>query len=256
MEVLLFGGTSEGRILAEWLSARGTCDVVACTATDYGASLVEGNDHVSVVLGPLDANEKMRLVQEHDFSCVIDATHPYAEHISDSIDKLARDCSLDVVRVVREEQVAYGAHEGVLAFSTVREAADHLATTRGNVLLTTGAKELETFARRLPDYAERLYVRILPVGASLAKVEALGIPVSHIVAMQGPFSVELNAALMHELDISYLVTKESGSAGGFAQKLEAAQQCGVKALVVKRPPQHDGVLVQEAMALLEDRYGV
>ena len=252
MEVLVFGGTAEGRELVAWLDARGTCDVVACTATEYGASLVEGGAHVQVVRGPLSPEDKRVLMAEHDFACVVDATHPYATHISQSVAELARQHDVDLLRVVRES-AAPGAWTSV---ASMEEAAAHVAARDGNVLLTTGSKDLGAFVGGFGGDVERLYVRVLPVEASLRRVAGLGIPVSHTIAMQGPFSARLNEALMREFHIRNVVTKQSGAAGGFCQKAEAARACGAELVVVERPQAEEGPSLEETKRRLEVAYGL
>ena len=116
-------------------------------------------------------------------------------------------------------------------------AAERLKTTQGNVLLTTGAKELGTFA---PLGGERLYPRVLPLASSLEACASAGVPSSHILALQGPFSQELNEALIRQHHIAYLVTKDGGPAGGFGEKAAAAQAAGAKLLLIRRP-QEEGL---------------
>ena len=252
MEVLVFGGTAEGRQLVEWLAGRASCDVVACTATSYGASLLACGPRVQVLEGPLSDADKRRLMEAHRFACIVDATHPYAQHISQSVADLGRRHDVEVVRVVRE-----GAGEGPwTTVADAREAARLLAGTEGNILLTTGSKDLPAFTEGIPGYAERLYVRVLPVTASLERTQELGIPASHVIAMQGPFSEQLNRALIEELGIAHLVTKQSGATGGFDEKVRAAQACGIDLLVIERPRQEEGLLLPEAEAYLEERYGL
>lgn len=252
MELLLFGGTTEGRLLVEWLDARDCCDVVVCTATDYGSRLVEGGRRVRCVQGPLTLEEKRALVDAHDFSCIVDATHPYARHISQSIAELARDCGLELLRVVRDDCEAEGPWTSV---ADAAAAAAHLAQSSGSILLTTGTKDLGCYVRALPDAAERLYVRVLPLATSLARVEELGIPATHVLALQGPCSERLNRALIDEYDIAHLVTKRSGAAGGFAEKAGAARACGIELVVIERPAGDDGITLDQAKRLLEERYG-
>lgn len=254
-EVLVFGGTVEGRQLAEWLGGRDACDVTYVTATDYGASLVAAAPSVRTVVGPLSPDEKARLVSEHDFVCIVDATHPYARHISESIRGLGDACGLDVVRVARAT-----APVGDAAWTSVasaQEAARLVAARPGNVLLTTGSKDLGAFVGAMRDYRSRLYVRVLPVTSSLEATEGLGIPASHVIAMQGPFSAELNRAIIRGLGISVVVTKQSGPAGGFDQKAQAAAECGAELVVIERPQGADvGMGPEEARRLLEVRYGL
>ena len=252
MEVLVFGGTVEGRKLVEWLSSLGVCDIVTCAATEYGGELVDGLARVTSLVGPLDANAKERLVSEHDFSCIVDATHPYATHVTESIATLAAAHGLPRLRLVRDE-----AADGPFTLvEDVAAAAAVVANRTGNVMLTTGAKDLATFANAVPDFADRLYVRILPVESSVAKARELGIPASHIIAMQGPFSTEMNVALIRQFDIRTMVTKASGATGGFQEKIDAAAACGTELVVIQRPDEEEGLSFSEAQVELAKLLGV
>ena len=289
-EILVFGGTSEGRELAEWLSARGTCEVVACSATELGGELVSGLPGVEALVGPLDAQAKEQLVAAHDFACIVDATHPYAVHVSQSLSALARAHGLPLLRLVRDvgeatlraaapgvgdeagwgtaegaaEGVAEGAAESasegvrpsVVTLPNVEAAARYVAGCAGRVLLTTGSKDLRVFTDAMSDFAERLYARILPVPDSIAHAHELGIPAGHIVAMRGPFSTAFNCALMRELGIRVMVTKASGAVGGFPEKMEAARLCGVQAVVIDRPVAEEGLSAAEVRETLATRFGV
>ncbi|MBO4365092.1 MAG: precorrin-6A/cobalt-precorrin-6A reductase, partial [Eggerthellaceae bacterium] len=111
--------------------------------------------------------------------------------------------------------------------------------------------DLPVYAQVVPDFTERFYVRILPVASSLAAAAELGIPTSHVVAMQGPFSQQFNEALMRELGVQTMVTKASGTAGGFWEKVDAARACGVQVVVIHRPLDEEGVSVQDLYSILE-----
>lgn len=253
MEVLVFGGTTEGRLLVEWLDGRDTCDVVACTATEYGEQLVSGGRRVRTVRGPLSTSDKQSLMRAHEFACVVDATHPYATHISASVAHMAEEHRVPLVRIVRDE----GGAGDWTSVANADAAAAHVAHADGNVLLTTGSKDLDVFVDAMDDVDRRLFVRVLPVVASLRRVAELGIPVSHTIAMQGPFSERLNVAIMREFDIAHVVTKRSGRAGGFEQKVAAARACAAELVVIERPhADAGGMRLEQAMEELERRYGV
>ena len=98
---------------------------------------------------------------------------------------------------------------------------EYLEGTSGNILVTTGEQRTGELyqADRLP---ERIFARVLSVGDVAVKCEELGIRGHHLICMQGPFSVEMNLAMLREYKISYLVTKESGIAGGYPQKCEGS----------------------------------
>ena len=250
-DILVFGGTSEGRHLVEWLDARGTCNIVACTATEYGASLLLGGKHVQVLQGPLTAEQKKTLMDTHDFTCMVDATHPFALHISESVAALAADHDVDLLRIEREN-VEEGNWKGV---ANAEEAAAYLASTTGNILLTTGSKDLAAFTHAIPDFKTRLWVRVLPVEESITCATKLGIPTDHIIAMQGPFTQAFNSALIRELNIDHLVTKQSGTTGGFDEKRAAADECDIELVVILRPAQEAGLSLEDAKRELEKRYG-
>lgn len=122
----------------------------------------------------------------------------------------------------------------IQSFAFLRCFALAKAGTEGNILLATGAKELAVFAGLEP---ARLYPRVLPTPEGIAACEAANVPHRNIIAMQGPFSLALNKALITQFQIRYLVTKDGGAAGGFAEKVQAAADTGAQLVVLRRPPE-------------------
>lgn len=237
MRVLLFGGTSEGAELARRLPRPGLALTVS-VATDYGAELLEGLP-VQVLRGRLDAEQMAALMQDYD--AVIDATHPYAVEVSENVRAAAERVGIPCHRLLRADENAAGDWTEVPDAET---AAKVLQTLPGNVLLTTGSKDLAAYTA-LPDYRERLWVRILPSEESLRHALSLGVPAKHIIAIHGPFSEELNTALLRQFDIKVLVTKRSGRAGGFAEKVRAARGTGTALVVLARPTEERGETLEE-----------
>ena len=233
-QMLLFGGTTEGRELAEALAAEGWA-VTLCVATEYGAALAPDCPGVTVHTGRLDQREMEALMKERHFRCVADATHPYAVEVTEHIQNAAECVGLPYHRILRENDQ----EDGCQSVRSLTEAAELLRTLPGSVLLTTGSKELEPFA--VPGLVERCFPRVLPTVEAVKKCRALGFSPKHIIAMQGPFSQELNVALLHQFGIRTLVTKASGSYGGFREKAEAARLAGCHLVVVERPRQEEGV---------------
>ena len=133
--------------------------------------------------------------------------------------------------------------EGCKVVTSAKEAAAFLATTEGPILVTTGSKDIACFAGIDP---KRLYVRVLPTHEALEACERMGVAHRNVIALQGPFSQELNEALMRQYRVRWLVTKDGGRAGGLREKLEAARCCGVKTLLVARPAD-DGMTVEELL---------
>lgn len=226
MRIVLFGGTTEGRTLSQELAALGA-EVAVCVATEYGREEQGQVSGVTVHTGPLDV-EGMAAVLNGAALC-IDATHPYAVLATANIRAAAELAGVPYRRLLRRPSVL---PKGSIVAESAGAATEYLRNTKGNVLLTTGARELTAFSGL--DGA-RLYPRVLPMVESLAACEALGIPRRNVIAMQGPFSQELNLALIQQFSIQYLVTKDGGEAGGFMEKAAAAGQGGAILVVIRRP---------------------
>lgn len=273
--IVVFGGTGEARRLAGALIERGRCEVVVSSATAYGASLIVeearrvSDMHVGTAgdvegacldarAGRLDAREMEELLRALPTACAVDATHPYAAEVSANIAQAARAADVPLIRVQREEDAeGSGLSEGAWTCASDPLAAARFAdSVRGNVLLTTGTKDLPVYMGGIARSRERVFARILPVPASLDAALAAGVAPSHIVAMQGPFSAALNAALIDEVGAQVLVTKASGQAGGFREKVRAARERGIELVVVQRPSAAPGMGVEDALDELERRFRV
>ena len=263
LNVLLFGGTTEGRVLANELILRGH-KVTVSVATPVGAEELVDASGAKILVGRLDAPAIARLAT--GFDLCIDATHPYAQAASEAIRTGCASTGIEVVRVVRKAcadvsdaasardttngsaanaSAATGSAATAIAatVATTNEAAEFLATTEGAILVTTGSKELSAFGNIDP---RRLYVRVLPTHEGIAACERIGIPHRNIVALRGPFSRELNEAILRQYGIRWLVTKDGGRAGGFEEKLLAAQACNVHCVLIRRPDE-TGISVEQLL---------
>lgn len=234
MKILLFGGTAEGHLLAQRLAAAGHA-VTCCVATGYGRDVLAPEENLVVLAGRMD-QEQMQLQMQRGYDSVVDATHPYAAQVSENIRAAAKQVGVPYERLLRPREQATG---GVLWADSVAGAAQQLQTLPGNVLLTTGSKDLAAFTQ-VGDFAVRLWVRVLPSLDSLSHALSLGFPAAHIICMQGPFSQELNAAMLRQIGARVLVTKDTGRAGGFSEKAQAAAQAEATLLVIRRPTDEAG----------------
>ena len=243
MEILLFGGTGEGRELAQWLLDR-QIPTLVCVATEYGETLLPPGAEAHV--GRLDRAEMEDLMASRPFTHVVDATHPYAVEVTANIKGAAEAAGLPCLRLVRQSDGEDLCHKA----GDMAGAADMLEQLPGNVLLTTGSKELDAFVR--PGLTERCYPRVLPMADSLDRCLKLGFPPKNIICMQGPFSKELNVALLRQYHIKTLVTKDTGGYGGFREKAEAAREAGCALRVVERPSREDGLTMEEIQERLKE----
>ena len=235
-KVIIYAGTTEGRRLAEYLLRYGV-RVHVCVATAYGESLLTKNENLTVSHERQDQSQMEAFIESFGPDYVVDATHPYAGEVTENIIHACETCGISkcYVRLVRkttgEEKTGL---QDCVYVSNMQEAVRYLRQTRGNILAATGSKELAAYTA-LPDYRERVYARVLSVKSVVEKCEELGFAGRHLICMQGPFSVEMNLAMLREYQISCLVTKESGSAGGYEEKCEAARIAGVKLVIIGRP---------------------
>ncbi len=272
--IAIFAGTTEGRKLSECLSAAGI-DHTVCVATEYGEIVLKPHHLANVHQGRMNREEIKEFLQNGGFKAVVDATHPYAKevtcNIKDAVIRLEeRGITIPYLRLKRDI-IASDSFEGqresgvdkesnrivsdyVAYFETNEECAEMLKHTEGNILLTTGSKELSKYCG-LESMKNRLYVRVLPGMESLSLCMEQGICGKQIIAMQGPFTTQLNEALIRQYHIAHLVTKESGVSGGYREKLEAAKRTGTRVYVIGRTEEKEGYTFAEVCEQLEKLCG-
>ncbi len=251
-QVLIFAGTTEGRRLSEELCAAAV-PVTACVATEYGETLLPRGEGITRLAGRLDEGKMEALMGEGDFSCVVDATHPYAAEVSENIREAAGRTGLSYLRLLREDVKAEPS-DRVFFVGSVREAVAFLSEREGRILASTGSKELSEYTA-LPDHKSRVFARVLSTEESVRLAGSLGFAGRNLICMQGPFSEELNYATMKEYGISWLVTKASGRAGGFEEKLRAAGRAGAGVVVVGRPEEAAGLSFSQVKKQVLALYG-
>lgn len=247
--ILLFAGTTEGRILAEYLN---TLKIAthACVATEYGEQLLINLEYVETTSTRLTADDMISLMNKEAFSLVIDATHPYATVVSSNIQSACKATNTKYYRVVRESSELLTKDTHMVFVESVEEAITYLKETSGNIFVTTGSKELYKY-KQLPDFENRIYARTLSSPNVVKECYEQGFQGKHLICMQGPFSAELNYAMLLHTEAKYLVTKESGLPGGFAEKIEAAKQASVTCVIIGRPEDVKGYTLDEMKEVID-----
>ena len=261
MKILIFGGTTEGRVLSEKLSKLNNEDsIIVSVASDYGEEMLRGIEGVSVHVGRLDKEQMAAFFRNNRIEVVVDATHPFATEVTENIKDACSETGVRYLRLRRaddksrdtsgietesgiisesgaeaelkskNESKKSGINNGpdedsfgtseipnkkrVLFFDTCECAAEALVgktealigesqaltgesqaltgglkasadSKEGNILLTTGSKELGIFASKLDK--KRLFVRVIPTESSIEKCRSEGIEESHVIALKGPF---------------------------------------------------------------------
>lgn len=250
-KLCVFAGTTEGRRLVEFLREQDAL-ITACAATEYGGELIEPSERITVLTGRMDEPHMEDLFASERFDLVIDATHPYASAVTENLMQACLNTNTEYLRL---ERGGTGSPQSAVCVPDAAAAVEYLNGTVGNILLTTGSKELCEFSST-EDFAERAFARVLPVESSISACREAGLKPSHILAMQGPFSVGMNAAMIKSVNAAYVVTKDSGKAGGFEEKALAAMKAGAKLIVIGRPESGAlGSSFGETLELLEKRFG-
>ena len=249
-KAVVFAGTTEGCEISIFLAGH-KVKVLACVATEYGSKSLTENEYLKIHAGRLDEKEMEELLRKAAPCLVLDATHPYAAEVTENIKKACVNVGLPYQRVLREK----GVHQEKAVYVPDTEAAvKFLEETKGNILLTTGSKELGKFTA-LPEAKERIYARVLSLPSVMETCKEYGFEGKHLIGMQGPFSMELNLAMLRQFDCKYLVTKDSGRAGGFQEKIDAAFAYGAVPVIIGRPVQETGLSVVECKGILAKKFG-
>ncbi len=237
--IIIFSGTTEGRKISEYLSAKATRHIV-CVATESGENVMSSSDFADVHVGRMSADDMEAFFEKNKPDAVIDATHPYAEIVTSIIKNVCEKMSIKYLRVSRSESVSLeGTHntsfsDMFMTYKNTGELVETLKSTTGNILLTTGSKELACFTQD-DELRDRIYARVLPTIDSIELCRQEGIDERHIIAMYGPHTTAMNEAVLQQFDIRHMVTKSSGTNGGYEEKLLAAKNCGVTVHVIERP---------------------
>lgn len=230
--ILILGGTSDANYIADLLKEQGI-DFCLSVTSDYGAKMAKRHESV-LHIGALTFDELEAFIVNKGITAIIDGTHPHAQVISEQVQKLSEQLS---VPYLRYERPCLEAHETLdtTYVNTVEEAA-RIASEKGQKIFLTGSKHLKTYVDLLA--GKDLYVRVIPSPMVIQEVINSGIPIDHLIAMKGPFTEALNKAMFESLAIEVLITKESGQAGGFEEKLRGARSAGVHTVVIQRPKVH------------------
>jgi precorrin-6x reductase len=238
--IIIFGGTTEGRLIGEWCSSHGI-PALYHAASEAGALSF---DNIKTNIGRMDCETMINFFLDTKPRLVIDATHPYAVLASANIKEACVRTNIKFLRVERER----GDINNCFCFSNGASLIKRLNDMHGAIFAATGAKDAALFTG-IDNFKQRVYLRLLPGIEGLAKCLELGYRAENLILMYGPFSKELNRAMFSATGASILVTKESGAAGGFTEKIEAARELGMRVAVIERPKESGGISVE---ALIRD----
>jgi len=244
-KIYIFSGTTEGRLLSEFLCKKGIENSVF-VATEYGEIVMREDPLCNINSGRMDLEQMIELFESDEPDYIIDATHPYAEIVTNNLKEACQVCDISekYYRLERKLDDVESESDYIDTVDSTDEAITLLSKCTGNILLTTGVKTIAEYAA---DEAirDRIYARILPSKESMDLAYDSGLLPRQIIAMEGPFLSELNEALIRQYNIKYLVTKNSGIRGGITEKLSAVKNTGIRAIVIDKKSEDTGYSLNE-----------
>ena len=236
MKILLLGGTKDSTNIIEHVKKNYDAYILTTTTTEYGARLAKESGSDDVIARPLPKDEIIALIKEENVDVLVDATHPFAAHITQTSASIAKELEIPYIRFERPTTNLENVDTSHIHYTDSFNEAGKLIESKfneGNVLHFAGANTMEDVLKHVS--VDRFYPRILKVESSIEKCEKLGIDPSHIIPMKGAASLDENIELIERYGAGVMITKESGEVGGVIEKIQAANQKDVAVIMIQRP---------------------
>jgi len=236
MKIMLLGGTKDSINIIEHIKDNYDASILTTTTTEYGARLAREGGSDMTIARPLPKDEIIEIIEKNDIDILIDATHPFAEHITQTSISIANELNMPFIRFERPITNFENVDTSRIRFVNSFDDAGKLIEkefSHGNVLHFAGANTMKDIVKYVS--AERFYPRILKVENSIRKCEELNIDPSHIIPMTGAATCKENIELIEKYDACVMITKESGAIGGVIDKIDAANEKNIAVVMIIRP---------------------
>lgn len=225
--ILILGGTTEGRIAARTLEEAGKTFYYSTKGDEQEVTM----HHGIRLQGAMDELDLERCCREHNIQLLVDAAHPFAIQLHQTVEKVAHTLNLLVIRFERiypprDEEHIIWCEDFEDAIRQIRK--EDIFT----LLALTG---VQSIAKLKPLWQESAccYFRILNRESSRRLAEREGFPEKYLHYYHAG---EDERILLQRLHPEAILIKESGLSGGFNEKVEAALQEGIRIFAIRRPP--------------------
>ncbi len=240
LRVLLLGGTQEARELAVVLDSDPRFTIISSLA---GRTRHPDPTSRNVRRGGFGgAGGLVDYASANDIAVIVDATHPFAEMISNNAEQAARELGIAYKRLSRPAWHPRHGDNWISASSVAAAAA--LVPSQTTAFLTIGRQQISAFAARCD-------IRIV---ARMIELPEPPLPDTvEFVLARPPFSLADELATLQRHRVEILVTKNAGG-NAVAAKLHAARQLALPVIMIDRPtgqPPADTESVTDMIALLE-----
>lgn len=231
--ILVLGGTSDSLKICDRLYEIGISDFVLSVVTEFGRDLAESHAQ-DIINGKMDKDGMVDYIIKNEVRQVIDATHPYAVEVSRNAMDACEETDIKYIRFERKSLLDEIKYQGEYIVDTIEEACAMILGNDQweNVFIATGSKNLGTYVKLLK--SKSLVARVLPTSEVIRNCEAMGLNADNLLAIKGPFSKDINVAMLKHAEVDVVITKESGFAGGFMDKIAACEELGIPIIIIKR----------------------
>lgn len=228
--ILVFGGTTEGRIAAKVCDDAGKSFFYSTKGEAQDVALHNGIR----LSGGMTTSEMVSFCQQHAIRCIINAAHPFAINLHQAIMECANECHLPVIRLQRNFSER---REGIVYCSDFNDAIMKMEQAQIRRLLALSGAN--TICKLKPFWTRHdTFFRILKREESIRKAEENNFDTKRLVFYNEQNTLpskEEEGALMQSIGCDAIITKESGDSGGFEAKVDAALERGINVFVVCHP---------------------
>ena len=231
--ILILGGTSDSIEICRYMNEEGLKnEYILSVATDYGRDIAEKTAE-NVINGRMDSEKMTEFIKEKKIKAIIDATHPYATDVSKNAMECVKNTGIEYIRYERESLLNEISYDKCIVVENIEEACDRVINDNyRRVFIGTGSKNLKKYVDALND--REVFARVLPESGVISECESYGLNADNIIAMKGPFEKNMNVETFKRYNVDVLITKESGKAGGFMEKVDACIEMNIPVIVIKR----------------------
>ena len=229
--ILVLGGTSDSLEICDRINKYKNLPYILSVTTSYGEDLARKYAK-NVITGKLAKEDMINFIEQNNINKIIDATHPYAIEVSKNAIQCATELNIDYIRYERKSLIDSINYENKYIVNSIEDACKIAREKGRNIFIGTGSKNLPQIVDFIPD--RNLIVRVLPTSDVILSCENLGLNADNIIAMKGPFNQSINEEFYKHYDIDIVITKESGTDGGFLEKVNACEALKIPVVIIAR----------------------
>ncbi len=228
--ILVFGGTTEGKIVAGILEKK-ECPYFYSTKTKID---FQQERYGTYRFGAFTKNDLITFCTDNKIKTIIHASHPFAEELHQTVHQVATELMIPVLRYERR-YVERKQHRLINYLPSYQTAVEYLqANNLDNLLALTGVQTIEKMKAYWKNNTTTIF-RILPRESSLLIAEQAAFPKQNLLQEMPSDDLRHELAIIDKYNIRCILTKESGESGFLSTKIESALKRNIPILIIERP---------------------